>query len=555
MGDPLPQREHRQGRQQRTATLRVGYESESEKAEQSTGNDQPTLAKALRQPPDEPTLDDSAENPGVDEEPGDGRHGVAEAQLGELSEGGLEVGEGEDGEEDHHQAETDQRIGQGFGQAPQIERAAASLRFSLRVEGLGQPRQDEQEGDQRGRRRSDPRQPRRHRHQEGTDRRSEDETEAESGADQPHALGPVLGTGDIGDDRLRGRDVAARYTVDDARGEEHPQRAGDSEEHVAQRRAEERDQQHRPPPEPVRQTSEDRREDELHDRERGHQETECHRGRPVLLGIEWQDRDDDAKAHQIDKDDQEDDADLRAVLFQAIPSRVATRGILQAPTSGAVEPGVETRRHKDTKTSQRPPTGPYSPQITQINTDALTQDSITWRGPGRRTAAKDRWNEPQFRSRAIVTGARSSGLRSLSAGLATSHLYLMVGRGTPPFQIGGRRGGTDAPLARRPVGSLAATNACVRSSRASYRWAAIARSPAVPPSILGTAHHISEEPFVPSCLRVCDVGPASPPGSYAVASGRLCASASLRLCVLFSVSELCVSVSLWFFGRRLVGTA
>ena len=49
--------------------------------------------------------------------------------------------------------------------------------------------------------------------------------------------------------------------------------------------------------------------------------------------------------------------------------------------------------------------------------------------------------------------------------------------------------------------------------------------------------------------------PDSPPSGYAVASGRLCVSAPLRLCVLFSVSELCVSVSLWFFGRRPVETA
>ena len=54
-------------------------------------------------------------------------------------------------------------------------------------------------------------------------------------------------------------------------------------------------------------------------------------------------------------------------------------------------------------------------------------------------------------------------------------------------------------------------------------------------------HHISDKPFVPSCLRVCDVGPASPPDGYAVASERLYACA-------FVLSEflLCVSVPLWF---------
>jgi len=204
-------------------------------------------------------------------------------------------------------------------------------------------------------------------------------------------------------------------------------------------------------------------------------------------------------------------------------------------------PTSQTRRHEDTKKSQSRPPLTEKPQITQINADSPRGFSA-WRGPGRRTAAKDRWNEPQFRSRAIVTGACSSGLRSGSAGLATSHLHLMVRRGTHPFQIGERRGGTDAPLARRPVGSTAATNACVRNSRASYRRSAIARSPAVPPSILGTAASHQRQPLCVLCVFAVFLG------------GRLCASAPLRLCVLFSVSDLCVSVSLWFFGRRLVGT-
>jgi hypothetical protein len=200
-------------------------------------------------------------------------------------------------------------------------------------------------------------------------------------------------------------------------------------------------------------------------------------------------------------------------------------------------PTSQTRRHEDTKASQRPPTTPLNAEARRRRDAENPREFSAWRGPGRRTAAKDRWNEPQFRSQAIVTGARSSGLRSGSAGLATSHLYLMIGRGTPPFQIGERQGGTAVPLARRPVGRLAATSARAWSGRTSHRRSAIARSPAVPPLILGTAHHISEKPFVSSCLRVCDVG-------------RLCVSSSLRLCVLFSVSELCVSVSLWFAGGR-----
>jgi hypothetical protein len=93
---------------------------------------------------------------------------------------------------------------------------------------------------------------------------------------------------------------------------------------------------------------------------------------------------------------------------------------------------------------QRPPTNPLNAEARRRRDAENPREFSAWRGSGRRTTARDRWNEPQFRSRAIVTGARSSGLRLESAGLATSHLYLMVGRGTPPFQIGERRGGTDA---------------------------------------------------------------------------------------------------------------
>jgi len=56
---------------------------------------------------------------------------------------------------------------------------------------------------------------------------------------------------------------------------------------------------------------------------------------------------------------------------------------------------------------------------------------------------------------------------SKSADLATP-LSLLDG-GRRPFQSRERAGGIDAPRARRPVGSVAATNARVRSRRTSHR--------------------------------------------------------------------------------------
>jgi len=206
-------------------------------------------------------------------------------------------------------------------------------------------------------------------------------------------------------------------------------------------------------------------------------------------------------------------------------------------------PTSQTRRQEDTKLSQRPPTNPLNAEARRRRDAENPREFSAWQGSGRRTAAKDRWNEPQFRSRAIVTGDRSSGLRSGSAGLATSHLYLMVGRGTPPFQIGERRGGTDALPARRPVGRLAATSARAWSGRTSHRRSAIVRSPAVPPSILGTSASHQRQPLCVLCVFAVFLG------------GRLCFSAALPLCVLSSVSELCVSVPLWFAGGRFLGTA
>jgi hypothetical protein len=63
------------------------------------------------------------------------------------------------------------------------------------------------------------------------------------------------------------------------------------------------------------------------------------------------------------------------------------------------------------------------------------------------------------------------------------HLSSSVAESTAPsYPTGERAGRTDAPRGRRPVGSMAATDARVRSRPASHRQA-IVRSPAVPPSI------------------------------------------------------------------------
>ncbi len=52
-------------------------------------------------------------------------------------------------------------------------------------------------------------------------------------ADDPHPLGPILGPGDVGDDRLGGGDIAARDPIDDSRDEEHRHGARETEKQIA----------------------------------------------------------------------------------------------------------------------------------------------------------------------------------------------------------------------------------------------------------------------------------------------------------------------------------
>ncbi len=62
---------------------------------------QSDLTEFPRKPADQTTLDDRTQHTGVDEEPGNRRGRKVETKLGELGEGGFEVGESEDRKEDH----------------------------------------------------------------------------------------------------------------------------------------------------------------------------------------------------------------------------------------------------------------------------------------------------------------------------------------------------------------------------------------------------------------------------------------------------------------------
>jgi len=134
------------------------------------------------------------------------------------------------------------------------------------------------------------------------------------------------------------------------------------------------------------------------------------------------------------------------------------------------------------------------PQITQINTDGLSRDSIAERGLGRQTAAENRCIGSPLRTHAFVTLTRYSGLRSRRA--QTSPLLISCGcmdRLLLPNRRKERR--NRRALARRPVGRTATTDACVRSRPAAHRQAAIDRSQTFPPSIFGTAASSQRQPL------------------------------------------------------------
>jgi len=220
-------------------------------------------------------------------------------------------------------------------------------------------------------------------------------------------------------------------------------------------------------------------------------------------------------------------------------------------------PTSQTRRHEDTKASQSCPSLTEKPQITQIDADSLRGFS-TWRGPGRRTTAEDRCAGLPLRSQAIVAAARHSGLRSEDR--RPRHF---------PSPFNDWEGYTSFPNRReerrnrRAPGAAASgkhgNDGRLRPEMPSFSPAvgdrSIAGCSAVNPRHCRITSARTSASICVICGFLARVGGLRVFVSSCLQRGRLCVSASLRLCVLFSVSELCVSVSLWFAGGRFLRTA
>ena len=206
---------------------------------------------------------------------------------------------------------------------------------------------------------------------------------------------------------------------------------------------------------------------------------------------------------------------------------------------------AQPQRHRGTETAQSQPPG-VCPQITQMT--QIHRTGQTTEAQRRHRANRPRHNHEDTKTRRNHKATRSSGEVPAAGRPGTAGSGCSLGRKRPDqhplpaacalgerrprlsnfFWLGwvsnaGARAGTTTAgptrPARRPGRRSSGTNACVRSRRASSREAAI--------TIAGVAA---------APLRATS-SPQAP---------LLCAFASLRLCVFFSVSPSVSSVPLWF---------
>src|SRR5262249_33286326 len=68
--------------------------------------------------------------------------------------------------------------------------------------------------------------------------RTKNKAQSESSANQSHSFRPIFFGRDIGDVRLRGRNIAAGNSIDDSADKKHPQGCRESQDQKSQRRAE-----------------------------------------------------------------------------------------------------------------------------------------------------------------------------------------------------------------------------------------------------------------------------------------------------------------------------
>ena len=284
--------------------------------------DQARLTEAARQGADESSLDRHAQHPDEGEHVPVLLRPPSEFALGPHGEGGFQPGEDERGKEGQADQHPDVGALQGFLElGPALGRR---LRRQARADFGRQGLLETDEGQGQGRQRQSGGGQRRGLEigvegvgagEDTADGGTGHEAQPEGRANHAHALGPVLRRRHVGDVGESGRDVPGHRAAQRPRREQHPQAVHEGEAPIRDDRAGEGQQQHRAPPHPVAQAPPYGCRHELGERIGRHHQAD-HEGRGVeRLGVERQQRDDQAKADQIDKHDEKQDQHAGVVVW------------------------------------------------------------------------------------------------------------------------------------------------------------------------------------------------------------------------------------------------
>ena len=141
-----------------------------------------------------------------------------------------------------------------------------------------------------------------------------DETDTEACTDEANALRPVFRLRDIGDVRLRRRDVPTRDAIDRTRDEEDPECAREPRHEERDSRPKHRYREDGATPNAIRQSPEDRRKDELHHGVDRDEEADHCRRCTEALRVQREHGNHDAEANEVNDDGREDD-DARVETF------------------------------------------------------------------------------------------------------------------------------------------------------------------------------------------------------------------------------------------------
>ena len=145
--------------------------------------------------------------------------------------------------------------------------------------------------------------------QRPAEQRAEREPQSEPEPDEAHAARAPLGRRDVGDVSLGHGDVCGRQPREDARREQQHQGVGEPEQDHAGRRGGDAGEEDGPAPQPIRQPSPHRDEQELHQGVHRAGQGRDEVARAQVAGHPREKRDDHPEAEEIEEDGEEDGAE------------------------------------------------------------------------------------------------------------------------------------------------------------------------------------------------------------------------------------------------------